>query len=50
MRAEALALGYEEQVARVVHDNQGRPIFEIFRFVKLPGALDSQLLPVNLPK
>lgn len=33
-RAAALALGYTEQVERVVHDNEGRPVFEIFRFVK----------------
>ena len=34
LRNEALALGYLEQIERVVHDNQARPIFEIFRFVK----------------
>lgn len=33
-RDAALALGYTEHVDRVVHDNQGRPIFEIFRFVR----------------
>ena len=30
----ALSLGYAEQVQRVVHDDQGRPVFEIFHFVK----------------
>jgi hypothetical protein len=34
LRDAALALGYAEQVERVVHDNQGRPVFEIFRFVR----------------
>lgn len=33
-RGAALALGYTEHVERVVHDNEGRPVFEIFRFVK----------------
>jgi hypothetical protein len=33
LRNAALALGYTEQVERVVHDNEGRAIFEIFRFV-----------------
>lgn len=32
----ALTLGYTEQVSRVVHDDEGRPVFEIFRFVKSP--------------
>ncbi len=36
LRSEARALGYSEQVERVVHDNQARPMFEIFRFVKAP--------------
>jgi len=34
LRAIAQAAGYEEQVQRTVHDNQGRPVFEIVRFVK----------------
>jgi len=33
LRSAALALGYKEQVERIVHDNEGRPVFEIFRFV-----------------
>ncbi len=33
LRDAGRALGYSEEVRRVVHDNQGRPIFEIFRFV-----------------
>jgi hypothetical protein len=33
-RDAALALGYTEHVERVVHDNEGRPVFEIFRFVR----------------
>jgi len=36
LREAAAALGYSEQVERTVHDNQGRAIFEIFRFVKAP--------------
>jgi 4-amino-4-deoxy-L-arabinose transferase-like glycosyltransferase len=36
LRSEARALGYSEEVERVVHDNQARPIFEIFRFVRTP--------------
>ena len=32
--AAAQTLGYTEQIERTVHDNQGRPIFEIFRFVR----------------
>ena len=35
MRGIAGELGYSEQVLRVVHDNQGRAEFEIFRFVKV---------------
>ena len=35
LRDAALALGYTEQIERVVHDNEGRPVFEIFRFVSL---------------
>ena len=38
LRSEARALGYSELVERVVHDNQARPVFEIFRFVKTPQA------------
>ncbi len=34
LRAAALSLGYAEQVQRVVHDDEGRPVFEIFRFEK----------------
>lgn len=34
LRDAALAHGYTEQVERVVHDNQGRPVFEIFRFAR----------------
>ena len=36
LRNAALVLGYSEQIERVVHDNQARPVFEIFRFVKTP--------------
>ena len=36
LRSEARALGYSEHIERVVHDNQARPVFEIFRFVKTP--------------
>jgi hypothetical protein len=34
LRAAALAIGYVEHIERVVHDNEGRPVFEIFRFVR----------------
>lgn len=34
LRAIALAAGYSEEILRVVHDNEGREVFEIFRFVK----------------
>lgn len=34
LRSIALSLGYAEQVQRVVHDDEGRPVFEIFRFEK----------------
>ncbi len=34
LRTAALAAGYAEHIERTVHDNQGRPVFEIFRFVK----------------
>jgi hypothetical protein len=36
LRAIARPLGYSEEILRTVHDNQARPIFEIFRFVKQP--------------
>ncbi len=35
LRSAALAIGYTEQVERVVHDYQGRPVFEIFHFVRV---------------
>jgi hypothetical protein len=38
LREAALAPGYTEQIERVVHDNQGRPVFEIFRFVHTERA------------
>ena len=38
LRDAALALGYNEQVERNVHDNQGRPVFEIFRFANTGTA------------
>jgi Dolichyl-phosphate-mannose-protein mannosyltransferase len=34
LRSAGLSLGYAEQVQRVVHDDEGRPVFEIFRFEK----------------
>lgn len=43
LRDAALALGYTEQVERIVHDNQGRPVFEIFRFVH--NAAESAPVP-----
>jgi hypothetical protein len=43
LRDAALALGYTEQVERVVHDNQGRPVFEIFRFAR--NAVDAAPVP-----
>jgi hypothetical protein len=36
LRAGAAALGYAEDTLRVVHDDEGRAIFEIVRFVKAP--------------
>jgi hypothetical protein len=33
LRDAALALGYTERIERVVHDDEGRPVFEIFHFV-----------------
>ena len=38
-RDAALALGYTEHVERVVHDNEGRPVFEIFRFAKVADGV-----------
>jgi hypothetical protein len=38
LRTVALTQGFAEQVERTVHDNQGRPVFEIFRFVKPTSA------------
>jgi len=38
LSSAAMAHGYTEQVIRTVHDNQGRPVFEIFRF----GAAGNQ--------
>ena len=34
LRAAALSLGYSEELLNVVQDNEGRPVFEIFRFNK----------------
>ncbi len=34
LRTAAASLGYSEQIQRVVHDDEGRPVFEIFRFEK----------------
>lgn len=36
LRAAETALGYSESVERVVHDNQGRPVFEIYRLLPNP--------------
>jgi len=35
LRSAALPMGLTEHVERVVHDNQGRAVFEIFRFAKV---------------
>jgi hypothetical protein len=45
LRSEARALGYSEHIERIVHDNQARPVFEIFRFVKAPQDLDVKQIP-----
>jgi hypothetical protein len=34
LRAIAAGLGYSEQSLRTVHDDEGRPVFEIFRLTK----------------
>jgi hypothetical protein len=34
LRQTAADLGYSERVQRVIHDRNGRPVFELFRFVK----------------
>jgi hypothetical protein len=34
LRQTAAGLGYSERVERVIHDRNGRPVFELFRFVK----------------
>jgi 4-amino-4-deoxy-L-arabinose transferase-like glycosyltransferase len=36
LRGIAAELGFEERVERVVHDRNGRPVFELVRFVKTP--------------
>jgi hypothetical protein len=36
LRQAATSLGYSEHIERTLHDRNGRPVFELFRFVKTP--------------
>jgi hypothetical protein len=38
MMAAAAAAGYRKRIVRVVEDRQGRPIFEVYRWVRAPAG------------
>jgi hypothetical protein len=39
--ALAHAAGYEKQVLRIIPDSNGRPVFEVYRFVPAQGILEN---------